>query len=325
MPRRTHKMIGANNTVRGTGVPSQANSITSPSIKLFSPVEDGLPTSTIDDVIGATPFINTAVSTDCLIEAGSDAFSYKVGSAPGGQVGGNPAQWTDPATNDWLYFAVMRAIKDPAVAHSGYAVYIEISSIASGNVRIFPYMMRFRDDTSVPIKEAFTRNILTDDWSWVWNGGDSASGLGWECDHCEGWNLVDGEVYSIGGARRGDVMEHYFDGALVGSVNVRDAFAGNVLNKDASGQEEGGDITVWENHDGGESIELTHSGHSGAGCIDVNGDQIVGHYPAEWYGIAQFVFSGGLPVQESIEEGMRYMKEKWTHGDKIIYPEWITL
>lgn len=327
MARRSHKMIGANDNVRGTGMPSQANSITAPSARVFVSCEDSLPATTVQDIIGSTAFIDNAVSTDNQISAGDDAYSLNIGALPpSNQVAGNPATWSDPAGSDWIYFAVIRAKVNPSDPFDGYAVYLE--QLISGNdasVRIFPYMMTFRDNREAPIKEVFTRNIDTDDWSWMWNGGDPASGLGWTCDHCEGWNLVDGQVYSVGGAREGDWLYHYFNGKLVGRVNVREAYAGTYPNPAPVDRELGGDISIWENFDGGQGIELTHSGYSGVGCIDYNGDQTVGHYPSDHYGTAQFIFAGGLPSQESIEYNMNLMKEEWIKNNKILPPEWMTL
>ena len=326
MARRTHKMIGANDSVRGTGMPSQANSITAPSSKVFVTYEDSLPATTVQDIINNTAFIDNAVSTDNQISAGDDDYSLNIGSLPGGQVGGKPAIWVDPVGDDWLYFGVMRAKVDPALPSSGYAVYLQHAISNDHALRIFPYMMLFRDSSGSPYKEVVARNIDTEDWSWMWNGSSNpASGNGWYCDNCEGWNLVEDQVYSIGGARRGDWMEHYFDGELVGRVNVRDAFAGTAPNPPSNGRETDGDIAAWEGFDGGGGLELTHSGYSDVGCIDYNGDQMVGHYPADHYGIHQFVFAGGLPSQENIEYWMDWMKEEWQKGNKIAPPEWMTL
>lgn len=294
-------------TETGLGI-TQLNSLVSSVIKVYVPFMDTLPSTTVEDIIAESAFIDTAQSTDCQISQGDDSNSLNVGSLPpSNSVDGDPANWADPEGKDWLYFLVGRAKVDPGDSDSGYAIYLETNISENASLRVFPYMCRFRDNTEIPVVEVYCSD-LNGNHSWQNNGGDEASGLGWECDYCAGWNLVEDQVYSIAAARRGDMLEHYFDGVLVGRVNV-----GNT------------DIaTTWDSFDGGTGLELTHSGYTGSGCTADSPTGTVGHYPADFYGIAQFVFST-LPPQADLENAMAWMKAKMQTGDKPIWPRWVCL
>ncbi len=45
--------------------------------------------------------------------------------------------------------------------------------------------------------------------------------------------------------------------------------------------------------------------------------------PARYYGIALFVFQDGLPAD--FKEALRWMKVQWALGNKVIWPDWVTL
>lgn len=311
MARRTHRMRAKNPNASNFSNLAQGISITSPSLKRFPAFEDSLPSTTIADVKTGADFIDTSLTSDVAIGAGGDSYSMNVGSTTG-NVGVSPANWAAPGNNDWLFFAVIRAIEDPSNPGSGYACYIDIDGLG-----VFPYMMRFENISSGGVNRPVYTKDLSGNWNYQFNGvedpGYPVTGFGgWWCDNCQGWNLVDGQVYSIGGAKRGDWMEHYFDNKLVGKINVED-FA----------QTYGFDTNRWRNWTPPAGLETSHSGWSGVGC---NKDEVVhtiGHYPSDYYGMLQHVFSDGLP--NDIEEAMQWMKEQWTAGNKVIWPGWVTL
>lgn len=43
----------------------------------------------------------------------------------------------------------------------------------------------------------------------------------------------------------------------------------------------------------------------------------------EYYGLALFVFDNGLP--EDFREALRWMREQWMLGNKVIWPDWVTV
>lgn len=311
--RRSHKQIGANNSVTDNGTMTQANSISSPSLRHFVSFEESLPSTTVADIKKGVTFCDNTVDTDIDISAGIDSSSIRFGSETGG-VGVTTQAWDAPGTDDWLFFAVIRAIEDPSTPGNGYACYIEIGG---KDIGIFPYMMRFEDiDGTGTSRPVYTKD-LEGNWNYAFNGLPdpgipSASFGGWWCDNCTGWNLVDGEVYSIGGCKRGDWLEHYFDGQLVGRINVAEFAEGN-----------GFSTGKWDNWTPANDLETSHSGYSGVGCNDSEVVSTIGHWPSEYYGLMMSIFADGTP--DDIEEAMQWMKTQWLAGNKVVWPGWVSL
>jgi hypothetical protein len=302
MPIRTHKMISVRDDLLDNGVMTQANSIGG-CVKVFVPCEESVPASSIEDIINSTAFITAAASCggNCTLTAGQDSYSIRVGSAPpDSNLNGDPAAWVDPSGKDWMYFAVMAPTDEgDATDKASRAVYIE-QALTGAALRLFPYRCTFRTATA-PVDDVECRNL-----SGVFDGVTPLNSF--NCDYCEGLNFNDGEIHTVAAVKRGNLLEHYVDNALVGRVDV----AGY-----ADEQGKSTILTEWNNFNGGDGIELNHSGYSGGGC---SADESVGHARADWYGVAQFVFQDGAPIQKKIEHSMSRMEEEWTTGNKAIYP-----
>lgn len=297
---------------RSTASPTQANSLTAPCAKVFVSCEESVPAATLEDIVNTTDFIIAADSCggNCTLTAGQDAHSIRVGSPPTDDaVDGDPANWIDPAGKDWLYVQIAAPTDEDDASSPSRAVYIETYSASGSGAGLFIYAMRclfISQDIVIPRNIAYCADLNGNLYT---TPGTNVNDI----DYCQGFNMENGEIHSVAGARRGDWLEHYVNGRLVGKVNVIE-YAAEVNSVSM--------VSDWENWDGGLGIELTHAPHTGNGCAS---QRTQGHARADWYGVQQYVFADGLPSQASIEAGMNRMKEEWSEGNKIINPEWMTI
>jgi len=162
--------------------------------------------------------------------------------------------------------------------------------------------------------------------------------------------LKSGQDYVFAGAKAGNFLHHWVNGARTDMADVRKAtneiqtrwanFKPNYIDVDGTWGAfkfghgaTGGTINACQPDDttlaNGSACDFTYEGHqlNVSGNREKPGTFINSLSPSEvaqdYYGAAVFCFEDGLP--DDVPEAIMWMKEQWMAGNKVIWPAWNNL
>jgi len=296
----THKMLAAISKQNNAQI-FDRESTQSTNTKTFFAMEEAHPATVVTDVVGGTSTINNSTANVSVEGGETDGVMMRILVNPTSLLA--VGSWPDPASQDYMILVCGRSL-GTGDANGCVALYVGNTSI--GQMKVQPYYAVFQDTSS-------SGDVWLQSVSTQWAKEYSIRTIG--------------EDYMFAAVKRGDIMEHYADGRLLGSVNVATANGGILAD-------------AWRNQN--DKSNLLRAGHSGYGdqltctqqLIDLTvcgeiGAPIVGGFEGsaneaqDFYGMLYHFFPNGTPAVTEIENGMQWMKPKWIGGDKPIYPGWM--
>lgn len=272
----THKMVRDRGLVDNSS-PSQLNSVSPASRHYFPCIADDVSASTLTDIIGGI-VIDPVAQTDHSVGAGATN-TVRVQSYPTDI--GITGAWDAIGSNDGIILVAAKARFDTGHADSNYGGFISfyVGTIETVILRVQPYYSHFfagTDETQTNTPE-YDPNFIRND----------------------------GQDYIFAAVKRGNILEHWADGVLRGTVDITDSSSD--LQAD------------WSTMAPGAKIANSHSRY------DQDGTMKSGEYPQDYYGFLYMVFEDGAP--NDIGVAMDWNLDDWKNvpaGEKRIYPSWIT-
>lgn len=285
--------------------------------------------------LNATDSVNLQLSPGS--EPGKNVNMLSIGTPSTKPSGGN---WAKVGSDDWAIFTCGKCINAGVEDWDGGVVNFYYGSVSQGQLRVQPYFA-------------------------VWKKGDTDSEIG------SVYNQIatpvyypmmrrnEGQTYIFGAVKRGQYLEHWVDGIMVGRVDIELLLQSISQVEDSGNKEKLQQLyNTWYNHDSeiNQDVSFGHGSYNLVVNTITSGDLYLPHLalseyphhdpeelrreiPETWGSDVPNGYDGGVAnlaqdfrakliqkfpegTPEDIGESMLYHKEQWTLGNKVVWGPW---